>query len=221
MKVIFDMDGVLLDSERVYREGWLYAAGKNGLPEDLMEEAVIRATGVSDEAEKAIMIGTFGGREGYVFENTFRDCRGYFHGVVDRGEMPVKPGARELLGALRERRIPLGLASSTPMPLLEKEMKKTGLYGFFDVIVSGDMASKSKPDPEIFLLCAGKLGAEDPDTFVIEDSHNGIRAAAAAGMKGIMVPDRLPATREMKELAFRVEPSLHAVLAYFETLWNG
>jgi beta-phosphoglucomutase-like phosphatase (HAD superfamily) len=99
-------------------------------------------------------------------------------------------------------------------------MKKTGLYGFFDVIVSGDMASKSKPDPEIFLLCAGKLGAEDPDTFVIEDSHNGIRAAAAAGMKGIMVPDQLPPTGEMEKLSLRIDPSLKAVLSYFRSLWD-
>ena len=220
MRVIFDMDGVLLDSERVYREGWLYAAEKNGLPEDRMREAVIRATGVSDQMERAIMEETFGGREGYVFEDTFRDCRSYFHGVVDRGEMPVKPGARDLLARLREQGIPLGLASSTPLPLLEKEMKKAGLYDYFDVIVSGDMAERSKPDPEIFLLCAERLGGEDPDTFVIEDSHNGIRAAAAAGMKGIMVPDQLPPTPEMRKLAWRVEPSLHAVLAYFETRWK-
>ena len=83
------------------------------------------------------------------------------------------------------------------------------------------MVSRSKPDPEIFLACAAALpGGEDPDTYVVEDSYNGIRAAAAAGMKGIMVPDQLPATREMKETAFRIEPSLNALLAFFRSLWE-
>ena len=80
---------------------------------------------------------------------------------------------------------------------------------------------KSKPDPEIFLRCADALeGGKDPGTYVIEDSYNGIRAAAAAGMKGIMVPDQLPPTEEMERLAFDIEPSLHAVLARFRSLWE-
>lgn len=221
MKVIFDMDGVLLDSERVYREGWLHAARCFHLSEEKMKEAVILATGVTDEAERAIMTEAFGQVPGYDPDQAYRACRNYFHGVVDRGEMPVKEGAGALLAALKERGIPVGLASSSPMTLLEKEMKTTGLYDFFDVIISGDMVEKSKPDPEIFLRCACALrGGGASDIYVIEDSYNGIRAAAAAGMKGIMVPDQLPATREMKMLAFRIEPSLNAVLSYFMSLWD-
>ncbi|MBQ3975001.1 MAG: HAD family hydrolase, partial [Lachnospiraceae bacterium] len=92
---------------------------------------------------------------------------------------------------------------------------------FFDAIISGDMVKKSKPDPEIFLRCARALGGgEDPDTYVIEDSYNGIRAAAAAGMKGIMVPDQLPPTGEMEKLSLRIDPSLKAVLSYFRSLWD-
>ena len=219
MKVIFDMDGVLLDSEQVYREGWLHAARLFHLSEEKMREAVILATGVTDEAERAIMTEAFGHVPGYDPDLAYRACRSYFHGVVDRGEMPVKEGARPLLAALKEKGIPVGLASSSPMPLLEKEMKLAGLYDFFDVIISGDMVERSKPDPEIFLRCANGLGkGEDPDTYVIEDSYNGIRAAAAAGMKGIMVPDQLPPTKEMERLAARIEPSLNAVLSYFRSL---
>lgn len=221
MKVIFDMDGVLLDSERVYREGWLHAARLFHLSEEKMKEAVILATGVTDEAERTIMTEAFGEVPGYDPDKAYRACRSYFYGVVDRGEMPVKEGAGALLAALKERGIPTGLASSSPMALLEKEMKLAGLYDFFDSIVSGDMVERSKPDPEIFLKCAAALpGKEDPDTYVIEDSYNGIRAAAAAGMKGIMVPDQLAATREMEETAFRIEPSLQEVLAYFRTCWQ-
>ena len=221
MKVIFDMDGVLLDSERVYREGWLHAARLFSLSEEKMREAVILATGVTDEAERAVMTEAFGHVPGYDPDLAYRACRSYFYGVVDRGEMPVKEGAGELLAALKERGIPVGLASSSPMALLEKEMRAAGLYDFFDVIISGDMVEKSKPDPEIFLRCADVLeGGKDPGTYVIEDSYNGIRAAAAAGMKGIMVPDQLPPTEEMERLAFDIEPSLHAVLARFRSLWE-
>jgi HAD superfamily hydrolase (TIGR01509 family) len=221
MKVIFDMDGVLLDSEQVYREGWLHAARLFHLSEEKMREAVILATGVTDEAERAIMTEAFGHVPGYDPDLAYRACRSYFHGVVDRGEMPVKEGARPLLAALKEKGIPVGLASSSPMPLLEKEMKLAGLYDFFDVIISGDMVERSKPDPEIFLKCAAALGrGEDPDTYVVEDSYNGIRAAAAAGMKGIMVPDQLPPSGEMEKLSLRIEPSLNGVLSFFRALWE-
>ena len=221
MRVIFDMDGVLLDSERVYREGWLHAARLFSLSEEKMREAVILATGVTDEAERAVMTEAFGHVPGYDPDLAYRACRSYFYGVVDRGEMPVKEGAGELLAALKEKGIPTGLASSSPMPLLEKEMKSAGLYDFFDAIISGDMVKKSKPDPEIFLRCARALGGgKDPDTYVIEDSYNGIRAAAAAGMKGIMVPDQLPPTGEMEKLSLRIDPSLKAVLSYFRSLWD-
>ncbi len=214
MTVIFDMDGVILDSERIYLEGWLRAAALSGLDEARMMTAVADATGVNDEMERQIMEEAFGSVPGWSYEKAFRDCRDYFLETVESGRMPVKEGARELLAFLRRERIPAGLASSTPFPLLKKELTKAGLYDCFDTIVSGDMAARSKPAPDIFLLCARRLEADPADCLVIEDSYNGVRAAAAAGMRPVMVPDRLAPTEEMEKTAFRILPSLTAVLEY-------
>ena len=214
MTILFDMDGVILDSERVYMEGWLCAASLLGLDRERMLQAVEDATGVNDRLEKKIMEEAFSSSPGWSYEKAFAACRGYFNETVDQGRMPVKEGARALLSWLKEAGIPAGLASSTPRPLLEKEMTKAGLLPYFDAVVTGDMVQRSKPAPDIFLVCAEKLSAAPADCLVLEDSYNGIRAAVAAGMRPVMIPDRLPPTPEMEEKAFLILPSLTDFLAW-------
>lgn len=125
--------------------------------------------------------------------------------------MQLKPGAAQILQLLKNRNIPVGLASSSPRTMIEKVLERHDVLQYFDVVISGDMVLKGKPDPEIFLRCADAMGipvSKYSETFVIEDSHNGIRAAYAAGMKPVMVPDQLPPTQEMREKAAVILPSL-------------
>ena len=91
-----------------------------------------------------------------------------------------------------------------------------GLLQNFDVVVGGDQVQRSKPEPDIFLKAAEQLEADPGDCYVIEDSYNGIRAASAAGMIPIMVPDLLPPTEEMEEKAAVILDSLHDVIAYLQ-----
>ena len=220
MNIIFDMDGVILDSETVYLDGYLYAGRTLGLPEKEIREAVNKCTGCTEEVEKQVMEEMFGARPGFRFEDVFRLSRAYFAEIIRNGQIDLKPGARELLIFLREKGIPAGLASSSPMEAIEEELGKGhDLLGYFNAIVSGDMVTHSKPDPEIFLQCAGKLMIPPEDykeTYVIEDSYNGIRAAAAAGMQPVMIPDRLPPTREMKEKAAWIFSSLYELKNFLE-----
>ena len=207
MYVIFDMDGVIVDSEAVYTAGYLHAAELYDLPIEDMRAAIGRATGVTDKMERAIMIGTFGHLPQFSMDKTYKACRDYFNNIVETGQMKLKPGAAEILRFLNDNKIPTGLASSSPRAMIEK-------------VVSGDMVERGKPDPEIFLKCAAQLGIPESkysETFVIEDSHNGIRAAHAAGMQPVMVPDMLPATEEMRRLSAAVLPSLMDVTEWLQS----
>ena len=217
MNVIFDMDGVISDSEAVYLAGYLHAAELYGLPEDDMREAVDRATGVTDDQERRIMTETFGHLPQFDMDRTYKACRDYFANVVETGQMQLKPGAKEILQYLKEQEIPVGLASSSPRRMIDKVLQRHDVLRYFDVIVSGDMVEHGKPDPEIFLTCAAKMGIsseEFKETYVIEDSHNGIRAAFDAGMQPVMVPDRLAPNEEMRQKAAVILPSLNDLIAW-------
>ena len=211
MYVIFDMDGVIVDSEAVYLAGYLHAAELYDLPIEDMKTAVGRAVGVIDAMERQIMIETFGHLPQFSMDKTYKACRDYFNNIVETGQMQLKPGAAQILQLLKNRNIPVGLASSSPRVMIEKVLERHDVLQYFDVVISGDMVLKGKPDPEIFLRCADAMGipvSKYSETFVIEDSHNGIRAAYAAGMKPVMVPDQLPPTQEMREKAAVILPSL-------------
>ena len=211
MYVIFDMDGVIVDSEAVYLAGYLHAAELYDLPIEDMRTAVGRAVGVIDAMERQIMIETFGHLPQFSMDKTYKACRDYFNNIVETGQMELKPGAAQILQLLKKRNIPVGLASSSPRTMIEKVLERHDVLQYFDVVISGDMVLKGKPDPEIFLRCADAMGipvSKYSETFVIEDSHNGIRAAYAAGMKPVMVPDQLPPTQEMREKAAVILPSL-------------
>lgn len=217
MNVIFDMDGVISDSEAVYLAGYLHAAELYGLPEDDMRRAVDLATGVTDDQERRIMTETFGHLPQFDMDRTYKACRDYFANVVETGQMQLKPGAKEILQYLKGQEIPVGLASSSPRRMIDKVLQRHDVLRYFDVIVSGDMVAHGKPDPEIFLTCAAQMGISSEgfkETYVIEDSHNGIRAAFDAGMQPVMVPDRLAPNEEMRQKAAVILPSLNDLIAW-------
>ena len=138
-----------------------------------------------------------------------------FHKRYGDGRLPVKAGVREILSWIKEHGIKIALASSTRRAIVEAELKAAGLYDYFDKVICGDMVEKSKPAPDIFLKACNELGVRPCDAYAIEDSYNGVRSAQSAGLKCIMVPDLVPATDEMRELAERVLPDLMAVVEYF------
>ena len=128
--------------------------------------------------------------------------------------VPRKPGAAEILAALNERGIPLAVASSTPEARVRQHLAEHGFLPRFDAVIGGDRLQRSKPAPDIFLLAAEALGAAPARCFVIEDSFNGIRAAHAAQMRPIMVPDMLQPTEEIAAMAEIVVEDLFEALEY-------
>ena len=202
--VLFDMDGVIFDSETVSVQCWRKAADELGL--EGIDRVYTRCVGTNISSSKAILHEAYGARVDPV---AFLALTSRFYDAwCKENGLPVKPGAPEILRALREADVPLAIASSTSRDYVTRELEEAGLLGFFDAVICGDMVTRSKPDPEIFLKAAEALGVQPCDAVVIEDSYNGIRAAAAGGMHPIMVPDILPPTDEMRRLAEIILPSL-------------
>ena len=207
--VLFDMDGVIFDSERAVLACWQEVGARFSLCG--IEQVFVRCVGVNKQRTRQIFSEAYPELD---FDRFDEAVRTLFLSRYDKGRLPLKPGVREILSALKEAGIPLALASSTRLVTVRRELDEAGLLPFFDAVIGGDTVAHSKPDPEIFLTAASLLDAAPADCWVIEDSFNGVRAAHAGGMHPIMVPDLLPPDAEMEEKAEIMVKDLFEAMAY-------
>ncbi|OQO71213.1 HAD family hydrolase [Enterococcus villorum] len=207
--VIFDMDGLLFDTEIVYYEASQAVADRMGFPYD--KELYLKFLGVSDEevwANYHQIFAEFGKNNVQKFiDDAYEETIRRF----SLGEVQLKPGVLELLDFLEEQQIPKVVASSNQRHIIELLLEKKQLSSYFDTIVSAENVQRAKPDPEIFLLAHRYLGTEKHETLVLEDSQNGILAASSAEIPVVMVPDLLLPSDELKEKTVAVFSSLHEV----------
>lgn len=207
--VIFDMDGLLFDTEMVYYEETQMVADQMGFPYD--KEFYLRFLGVSDEEVWANYHEIFAeyGRETVqrFIDESFQETLTRFAS----GNVQLKPGVMELLDFLEEQDIPKVVASSNQRKVIELLLEKNNLLTRFDMIVSAENVKRAKPDPEIFLLAQQKLGTTKENTLILEDSQNGILAAEAAEIPVIMVPDLLEPSAELADKTVAVVSSLHEI----------
>ena len=208
--VVFDMDGVIFDSERAVMQCWKEVASRHNIPN--IEKAILACTGTTMVRTREIMLNLYGAD--FPYDEYAKESSAIFHSRYDGGRLPMKPGVKELLMFLKERGKKIALASSTRQQVVTDELRDAGIIGYFDRIICGDMVSRSKPAPDIFLKACEELNVSPSDSYAIEDSYNGIRAAHAGGLHPIMVPDLLPADEEMQSLAEIVLPSLTSVMEY-------
>lgn len=209
--VIFDMDGVIFDSERLVLDSWEKVGEKYGIAN--VRQALTDCIGVNIRKTEEIVYGHYG--KDFDFEKYRKEASELFHEYVGENGLPVKKGVREFLQYLKENEIPVGLASSTRLAVVEEELREAGLYEYFQVVVGGDQLKRSKPEPDIYLMACEKMGVSPESAYAVEDSHNGIRAAYSAGMMPVMVPDLLPATEEMYEKSIAVFDDLLQVREFF------
>ena len=206
--VIFDMDGTMFDTERMWATFWEPALAALGLPyREGLAEAARGTAGVTTRNVVRQFYGPDCDAEAIVDS---------LHRVADEvffsAPVPKKPGLDALLAWLKARHIPMAVASSSREAMIRHNLDVWGLTQDFTAIVSGQHVSHSKPDPEIFLLTAQKLDVEPSRCLVLEDSYNGVRAGAAGGFVTVMVPDLVPADDEMKRLYTMECASLEEVL---------
>ena len=208
--VIFDMDGVIFDSEALVMKTWKIVAEKYGFGD--IESVCRQCLGTNAAATRQIFLDAYG--EDFPYDDYKKEMSELYHMEAAGGNLPVKPGVREILKYLKNAEIKTGLATSTREAVVRKELEEAGIIEFFDVIVCGDMVERSKPAPDIYLEACRMLQVRPEDSCAVEDSYNGIRAAHAVGMKPVMVPDLAEPTEEMENLAERILPSLHEVREY-------
>lgn len=212
--VVFDMDGVIFDTERLVIEFWKEVAKKHNIPN--VEHTCIQCLGTNRVRTREIFLENYGAD--FPFDPYRAEVTELFNTHYKGVPLPTKPGVRELLSYLQEQDIKVGLASSTAQHLVRDEIGTAGLLPFFQTLVCGDMVEHSKPAPDIFLKACEILNADPTKSIAIEDSFNGIRSAHCAGMTPIMVPDQVQPTDEIRALAFHVMPSLLDVLNWLKTL---
>lgn len=211
--IVFDMDGVLFDTERVCDMVWMEISEEIGFAEG--KTALKNCVGLNRKDEVAYFAKNHPEVD-FAWFIAQLSCR--MQKWLDENGMPIKTGTRELFTWLRENMWKVGLATSTRRVSVMHHLEMTGLTEMFDTIVTGDRVEKGKPDPEIYLTACRELGLDPAVTYAVEDSRNGLRAAHDAGMMAILVPDTVAPTEEMLGIAYRVEESLLGVLEYLQKI---
>ena len=200
--VIFDMDGLLIDSERVILECWRSVAAEHALPLD--DGLWLSMVGMHDAACSALLVRLLGPEKA---ERLDIDCRERYDLRVEQG-LPLKDGAIELLQELSARGVPLAIATSTRRERALIKLARCGIDHYFGALATSSDVAHPKPAADIYLLAASRLGVSPENCMAIEDSEMGVRAAAAARMAVIQVPDLVPASELTRSLA-QVVTSLH------------
>ena len=208
--VIFDMDGVIFDSERLVIECWQVIAEKHKIPD--IVEICMRVQGNNRQETGKRFREKYG--DDFPYETYKKEVTALFRERYGEGRLPLKPGVAEILQELKQRGVPLALASSTRSDIVKLELDEAHLLSCFDAVLGGDMAPRSKPEPDIFLAAAAALQVEPKCCYVLEDSFNGIRAAHRAGMHPIMVPDMQQPDDEMRRLAEVIVENLPDAMDY-------
>ncbi len=205
--VLFDMDGLMIDTERLARRAWDRAFADDGLI--VPDEAHLRAIGRTVKDTLQIWRDALGAHVDVESINA-RKIR-YLEQIYNTEGVPLKPGLRELLDALDAHHVPYAIATSTARTQATLKISKLTVPQKFDVVVCGDEVAHGKPAPDIFLAAARKLATPITKCVVLEDSLAGIRAAHAAGAIPLMVPDIVQPDDATRALARHVFASLHDV----------
>lgn len=210
--VIFDMDGLMLDSERAMLRSWSRAAAEAGLAIDASHW--LRMVGHGDAVCRGILRELMPEAQA---NSVAARCHALYEVEMAAG-LPLRPGIVELLQLLVRRGIPRGVATSTHRPRAPRKLQAAGLLDYFDKVTTGNDVPRPKPAPDIYLLAAQRLGVAPARCLALEDSPTGTRAALAAGMQVIQVPDLLAPDAEVRALGHHIVDSLHDAQRLLEAL---
>lgn len=196
--VVFDMDGLMVDTERVIKYSWEITGRQMGYSD--FGENIHNTLGMNREKRNQYFLEKYG--EDFPLQEFIDGYHKVYEAYEKEHGIPKKKGLLELLELLKERQIPMAVATSTHQEHSIPELKKQGIFSYFQEVVTGDMVLNGKPDPEIYRTACEKLGIRPEDALALEDSYNGIRSAYRAGMKVMMIPDLLTDEEPVKECLY-------------------
>ena len=212
--VIFDMDGILIDTERISFNAFKEVL--KGYNYEMSEEFYLTMIGRNVKSIKEVMLSEYG--SSFPFDEIYEKKVKIAVETIDRDGVIIKPGVHELVDYLKDNNYRIAVATSTRKERAHYLLEQIGIKDKVDYIICGDQVVNSKPDPEIFLKAAKGIGIEPQNCMVIEDSDAGILAASRAGLPGINVPDMKKPDENMKKLAFKICSSLLDVKTYMESI---
>ncbi|KLN63465.1 MULTISPECIES: HAD family hydrolase [Vibrio] len=207
---IFDMDGLLLDTERVCMRVFKQACEKVNLP--FYEDVYLSIIGRNSAGIDTILRQAYGKD----LDRLHAEWRKDYDAIVKHQAIPVKDGVIELLDWLKKNKVPTAVATSTHREVATVKLELAGLSKYFDCLTCGCEVAHGKPDPEIYLLAAQRLNVHADQCLAFEDSNNGIRSAVAAHMTSFQIPDLVEPCEEVKALGHQILPSLSDVLTYLK-----
>lgn len=210
--VIFDMDGLLLDTEKLLVRFWVQAANEAGYP--MRREDALAIRSLHRKFAIPYLRGLFGETFDYVKIRSRR--MELMNEYLSENPLELKPGAKELLTFLNENSIPAAIATATDLERTRDYLTRVGIFGCFSKIVCATMVEEGKPKPDIYIYAAGCLGLEPRECMALEDSPNGVRSAASAGCVTVMVPDLTPPDDELAGLIYACADSLGDVIGLAE-----
>lgn len=205
--IIFDMDGLMFDTEAVTARAFLEVGKTHGYEVDLaMYKTLIGLDARSTFVKYREYFG-----EDVDAQALYREVGKRLNEIVDREGVPLKPGLLELLDRIDERGVKKVIASGSDRVQILSYLKRAGLEERFDGIISSEQVANGKPEPDVFLVCCEKMGVKPEEALVLEDSRFGVEAAIRAKIPVIVVPDMIPIPEELKKQCAAVLNSLSEV----------
>jgi beta-phosphoglucomutase len=214
--VIFDMDGLMVDTEPLYQRAWQQSATEFGY--DLDDTLYSTFVGRPTPACEAIIVKRFGAA--FPLERFRERWPALWRTQVEHNGIQTKAGLQEILSLVEGHRLPMAVATSSEAEYVDVTLRRAGLENRFTVMVTGDEVARGKPEPDIYLEAARKLGVPPSDCVALEDSEAGIVAIQRAGMTGLLVP-HWPASPRAAQSAFRVVETLYEARDVLASLINA
>ena len=210
--VIFDMDGVITDTEKLLVKYWCQAAKEQGFP--MTYEHALTLRSLAARYAEPYLIEQFG--EGFSYREVRRRRIELMEEDIAQNGVPIKPGVSELMCYLKEKGYKTAVATATDIDRASAYLHKAEVYEYFDVLCCGPQVEHGKPEPDIYLYAAQKLGMEPNRCLAVEDSPNGITSAYKAGMRVVMVPDLTQPDGELEKLIYRKCDGLLGIIGVLE-----